>query len=70
MEVKVKQIDGLKFSVEARAHKVICDQPLDNGGEDAGMTPPEFMLGSLGTCANSMQCNIYVRAGSMMQGWK
>ncbi|WP_348263806.1 OsmC family protein [Telmatobacter sp. DSM 110680] len=51
MEVTVKQIDGLKFSVEARAHKVICDQPLENGGEDAGMTPPEFMLGSLGTCA-------------------
>ncbi len=51
MEVKVKQIDGLKFSVEARSHTVICDQPLENGGNDAGMTPPEFMLGSLGACA-------------------
>jgi len=51
MEVKVKQIDGVKFSVQARSHRVICDQPLDNGGQDAGMTPPEFMLGSLGACA-------------------
>jgi putative redox protein len=51
MEVRVKKIDGLKFSVEARSHKVICDQPLDNGGQDEGMTPPEFMLGSLGACA-------------------
>ena len=51
MEVKVKQIDGLKFSVEARSHTVICDQPLENGGDDAGMTPPEFMLASLGACA-------------------
>ena len=51
MEVKVKQIDGLKFSVEARSHKLVCDQPLENGGQDAGMTPPEFMLGSLGACA-------------------
>lgn len=51
MEVKVKQIDRFKFSVEARSHSVICDQPLENGGEDAGMTPPEFLLGSLGTCA-------------------
>jgi putative redox protein len=51
MEVRVKQIDGLKFSVDARSHKVICDQPLENGGQDAGMTPPEFMLGSLGACA-------------------
>jgi putative redox protein len=51
MEVKVKQIDRFKFSVEARSHTVICDQPVDNGGDDAGMTPPEFLLGSLGTCA-------------------
>jgi len=51
MEVKIKQIDRFKFSVEARSHSVICDQPLENGGEDTGMTPPEFLLGSLGTCA-------------------
>ena len=51
MEVRVKQIDGLKFSVIARSHVAICDQPQENGGEDAGMTPPEFMLGSLAACA-------------------
>lgn len=51
MEVKIKQIDKFKFAVQARSHLVICDQPTDNGGEDAGMTPPEFMLASLGACA-------------------
>ncbi|HXS74757.1 MAG TPA: OsmC family protein [Terracidiphilus sp.] len=51
MEVKVKQIDGVKFSVGARSHRIICDQPKENGGEDAGMTPPELMLASLGACA-------------------
>lgn len=30
---------------------MICDQPPDNGGADQGMTPPEFLLASLGTCA-------------------
>jgi uncharacterized OsmC-like protein len=29
----------------------VCDQPPDNGGSDSGMTPPEFLLVSLGTCA-------------------
>ncbi|HEY1575909.1 MAG TPA: OsmC family protein [Terracidiphilus sp.] len=48
---EVKQIDKFKFSVQARTHSAICDQPTENGGEDAGMTPPEFMLGSLGACA-------------------
>ncbi len=51
MEVKVKQIDRFKFSVQARSHSLVCDQPVENGGEDAGMTPPELMLASLGTCA-------------------
>ena len=30
---------------------MLCDQPPDNGGADGGMTPPEFLLVSLGTCA-------------------
>jgi putative redox protein len=51
MEIKVRQIDKFKFNVQARSHSVICDQPAENGGEDAGMTPPELMLASLGTCA-------------------
>ncbi|HWT64903.1 MAG TPA: OsmC family protein [Terracidiphilus sp.] len=51
MEVTVKHLDQVRFSVEARGHEVICDQPASNGGEDAGMTPPEFLLTSLGSCA-------------------
>lgn len=51
MEVKIKQVDRFKFAIEARTHTVICDQPLENGGEDAGMTPPELLLASLGSCA-------------------
>lgn len=30
---------------------MVCDQPVDNGGADSGMTPPEFLLASLATCA-------------------
>lgn len=51
MEVKVQQIEGVKFSVAARSHTVMCDQPAENGGTDTGMTPPELLLASLGTCA-------------------
>lgn len=51
METVIHQVEGVKFSVQARTHKIVCDQPLDNGGTDTGMTPPEFLLASLGTCA-------------------
>lgn len=51
MEVEVRHLGEVKFEVLARAHRVICDQPMDNGGSDSGMTPPEFLLASLATCA-------------------
>lgn len=51
MEVNAEFLGGVKFEVEARGHRLICDQPIDNGGSDAGMTPPEFLLASLATCA-------------------
>lgn len=51
MEVKVSQIEGVKFEIQARSHTITCDQPADNGGADCGMTPPELMLASLGSCA-------------------
>ena len=51
MELTVKPIGtGVQFEAEARGHKLICDQPRENGGDDTGMTPPELMLASLGTC--------------------
>jgi len=51
MEVKIQHLGNVKFEAIARGHRVVCDQPPDNGGVDAGMTPPEFLLVSLGTCA-------------------
>ena len=51
MEVIVHHLDGVRFEAAARGHRVICDQPAGNHGADTGMTPPEFMLASLGTCA-------------------
>ena len=50
MTVNVRYQNGVKFEAEARGHRVVCDQPAENGGTDEGMTPPEFLLVSLGTC--------------------
>jgi len=51
MEVKVTHEDNARFQIQARQHVILSDQPLDNGGDDAGMTPPELFLASLGSCA-------------------
>jgi uncharacterized OsmC-like protein len=51
MEVKITHLDKVRFAIQSRSHSILCDQPAENGGEDSGMTPPELLLASLGSCA-------------------
>jgi uncharacterized OsmC-like protein len=51
MEVHIRHLGEVGFEASARGHRVVCDQPPENGGSDRGMTPPEYLLVSLGTCA-------------------
>ncbi len=51
LEVTVEHLGAVQFEVKTRGHSVVSDQPEENGGFDEGMTPPELMLASLGTCA-------------------
>lgn len=51
MEVIINHLGDVQFEVKARNHTLYCDQPVEAGGYDEGMTPPEFFLASLGACA-------------------
>jgi uncharacterized OsmC-like protein len=51
MEVFVQHLGAVQFEITARQHTVISDQPVEGNGYDEGMTPPELMLASLGSCA-------------------
>jgi len=51
VEVIVEHLGAVQFEIKARQHTLICDQPLDSNGDDEGMTPPELLLASLGSCA-------------------
>ena len=51
MQMNIRYLDGKRFEAQTRGHSVISDQPLDDNGMDTGMTPPELLLASLGTCA-------------------
>lgn len=67
MEVHVSQIEGVRFSIKARTHTIVCDQPQENNGSDAGMTPPEFLLASLGSCAAYYAAE-YLRTRNLAKG--
>lgn len=64
MEAIIQYLGNSRFEATARGHSVVCDQPASNGGEDGGMSPPEFLLTSLGTCA-AYYASQYLRTRSL-----
>ena len=70
MEITVESLGGVQFEIKARQHSVICDQPVENDGYDEGMTPPEFLLSSLGSCAAYYAVDYLKRANLEREGVK
>lgn len=68
MEVMVEHLGAVQFEVKARQHTLICDQPAENNGYDEGMTPPEFLLASLGSCAAYYAVDYLKRNGLLQEG--
>jgi uncharacterized OsmC-like protein len=41
---------GDRFALQVRGHRLVCDQPLAEGGQDTGPTPTELFVASLAAC--------------------
>ena len=50
MELKVAYQGGTRFDISAGRHMVVADQPVEDGGSDAGPSPIELFVASLGSC--------------------
>jgi uncharacterized OsmC-like protein len=57
-QVVVRSRIGLTNEIVARGHRFVSDEPLDQGGADAGPTPYELLLGALGACT-AMTLRLY-----------
>lgn len=68
LEVTVEHLGAVQFEVKARGHVVVSDQPAENGGFDEGMTPPELMLASLGSCAGFYAADYLKRQKLAVEG--
>ena len=64
MEITVQHLGAVQFEVRARKHTLLCDQPEEAKGFDEGMSPPELLLASLGTCAGYYAAE-YLRAARL-----
>ncbi|MBS0149643.1 MAG: OsmC family protein [Nitrospira sp.] len=41
---------GTRYDIVSGKHRIITDQPVEDGGQDAGMTPVELYVGSVASC--------------------
>lgn len=48
--IRVTHLAGDQFSADVRGHTVVVDQPVADGGGDAGPTPTELFVAGLATC--------------------
>jgi uncharacterized OsmC-like protein len=46
----ISWVGGVQLAVEVRNHRLLVDQPVEEGGKDQGITPVEMLVASLGTC--------------------
>ena len=68
MEITVEHLGAVQFEIRSRQHTILCDQPEASGGFDEGMTPPELMLASLGSCANYYAAQYLRKQGLASEG--
>lgn len=50
MTLRVAYHGGTRYDVTSGRHRVITDQPVEDGGHDAGMSPVELFVGSVASC--------------------
>ena len=52
MNLTVAYLGGTRHDITSGKHRIITDQPVEDGGQDAGMSPVELFVGSLAGCVS------------------
>jgi putative redox protein len=50
VEVSATWLGGFRARVEARGHELAVDEPVEDGGTDAGVMPTELLAASIASC--------------------
>ena len=50
MTLTVSFHGGMRHDIVSGKHRIITDQPVEDGGQDAGMSPVELFVGSVASC--------------------
>jgi uncharacterized OsmC-like protein len=64
LKISLQHNGGARFTAEARHHRIVLDQPAEDGATDQGMSPAELLLIALGGCVGEYVSQ-YLKARSL-----
>lgn len=68
MKLTVAYHGGTRYDIMSGKHRVVTDQPVKDGGHDAGMSPVELFVGSLASCVGYFVGQFCERHGISREG--
>ncbi|MFD8705442.1 OsmC family protein [Kitasatospora sp. NPDC059648] len=48
--IRIEHLAGDRYEIAVRGHRIVVDQPVEDGGQDSGPTPTELFAASLASC--------------------
>ena len=68
MNLTVAYHGGTRYDITSGQHRVVTDQPEEDGGHDAGMSPVELFVGSVASCVGYFVGQFCVRHDISREG--
>ncbi|HLZ34773.1 MAG TPA: OsmC family protein [Nitrospira sp.] len=50
MKLNVSYHGGRRYDITSGKHRIVTDQSVEDGGQDAGLSPVELFVGSVASC--------------------
>ena len=68
LEISLQHAGGARFIAAARGHRIVLDQPAEDGATNQGMSPAELLLASLGGCLGQYAAQYLSLRGLSLEG--
>lgn len=68
MKLSVSFHGGTRYDIVSGTHRIVTDQPVEDGGQDAGVSPVELFVGSVASCVAYFVGRFCTRHGIPQQG--
>ena len=68
MRLSVAYHSGTRYDIVSRGHRIVTDQPVEDGGQDAGVSPVELFVGSVASCVAYFVGRFCTRHGISQDG--